>query len=166
MATVDRVCGVPGCSRPGFWHGCCSLHHWEAFHAYGAGVLREIRRDLAIEDWYAARREDEPDRRIHIAPVPLADRPRGGTRYGLAVLRSQLERVAACPEGDRNNTLARAAYLLGGYVAGGEIEMELATGGLVAAAETCGLPYREAKPVIRRGLLAGAKKPISAPDNR
>jgi hypothetical protein len=156
-----QVCGVPDCSRPGFWDGCCALHHWEAFHAYGAGVLREINRDLAIEDWYAARPADEPNGRIHIASVPVVWKPHGGTPRGLAVLRSQLERVAAAEEGTRNNTLARVSYLLGGYVAGGEIELDIASGGLVVAAEACGLPYREASSVIRRGLLAGMRRPIT-----
>lgn len=166
MTTAVQVCQVPGCPRPGYWHGCCSLHHYEAFHAYGCGVLREVRRDLAIEDWYAARSPAEPDQRIHIAPVPLVHKPRGGTPYGISVLRSQLERVARAEPGTRNNTLARAAYLLGGYVAGGELELELVAGGLVAAAETADLRYREASPVIRRGLLAGMKRPICAPESR
>lgn len=49
---------------------------------------------------------------------------------------------------------------MGGFVAGGYIEVYEAEDVLRAAAEVCGLPDGEAGDVIRWGLHNGAKKPL------
>src|SRR5262249_2571327 len=94
------------------------------------------------------------------APAPL---PRNGTLhpvgYALAALREETTRVAAAPEGTRNDTLNRAAFSLGQLVAGGCLPDDAVTAALASAARESGLPEREAAPTTRSGMTAGARRP-------
>jgi len=73
-----------------------------------------------------------------------------------------IDRAAACvrnaPKGDRNHTLNRQAYTLGGIVPA-ELLAD-AERVLVAAATDAGLPDDEARKVARRALHEGAGKPL------
>jgi hypothetical protein len=80
--------------------------------------------------------------------------------YGIAVLDAECQRVAGTPTGNRNNTLASASFKVGrGAVGPGYLEHDEAFSNLLGAALDCGLSEREARPVIRSGLRAGARKP-------
>lgn len=150
------ICAVPGCSRPAtstLW-GVCSAHRREELAP--AVLMEEYENCLTDEDLERA----QP---IKIAAVPLRWQPLGGTPYGRAVLAGQLQKLALCEPGARNQSLNRAAFLLGGYVAGGELEMDVVARGLALAAEVIGLRAREALATIRSGLKEGFRKPVSAP---
>src|SRR5690348_15792713 len=76
------------------------------------------------------------------------------TVYGLAALQSECERVAAAPEGCRNDTLNKAAFALGRLVAAGALEEAAARAALASAAQEAGLPPGEAGRTIGSGLAA------------
>src|SRR5206468_1969298 len=65
-----------------------------------------------------------------IRPAPTG----GGSRYGLAALRTQLAAVRAAPVGDRNNRLNRAAFSFGMLTAGGQLDAAQIEDELLAAA--------------------------------
>lgn len=138
------------------------MHHEEAGIAYERHLIEVAERDRLIDEW-AGHEEPAPSGRIKIHAVPLAWQPHGGTPYGRAVLARQVEKVGMTEEPGRNNVLSRAAYLIGGFVAGGEIDRDRAVEALMRASEICGLPLREATTTIRSGLRKGMQKPIVAP---
>ena len=148
-----QICAVPNCGRPGYNWGVCSMHRREEL---APAVLMEEYENLLTD-------EDLERQPIKISAVPLRWQPTGGTPYGRAVLASQLERLAATEAGMRNAALFRSAHLLGGYVAGGELELSAAAKGLTLAAEATGLKAREALATIRSGLKGGFRRPITAP---
>ncbi len=84
-------------------------------------------------------------------------------RYALAALRSEHDLVAATAEGARNDRLNRAAYALGGYAALELLTVDEIESVLMAAAQTCGLPDREAARTIQSGLNAGCLAPRPMP---
>jgi hypothetical protein len=156
-----KLCQVPGCTRPGFWDEVCTAHHFEAHHAYGVKVLQEVKRDLQIED--ALPELPAPTGKLKIHKPPAAWQTYGGTPYGRKVLATQVTKVAQSTHPGRNEILNRAAFVVGGYVAGGEIALEYATTALLEAARLCGLPRREAKATVRSGLRKGMAKPLMPP---
>ncbi len=79
--------------------------------------------------------------------------------YGNAALRAEAERVAGASEGTRNDALNRAAWAIGRLVASGALSESDAEATLVAAAQTAGLPEREARATVRSGITAGKAKP-------
>jgi hypothetical protein len=100
-----------------------------------------------------------------VAPAPPPPRAMPGpatfryasTAYGQAILTSSLGRVAAAPVGERNTTLAREAFVLGAWSAGGEIDPSRLFEQLVAA---CPDPDREkVQATAFRQLAAGARYP-------
>jgi hypothetical protein len=147
-------CGVPGCSRPGFWWGVCSSHRRE--EVAWLHLMEELENQRTDEDL-------EAGTPIKIAAVPLRWQSEGGTPYGRAVLRNHLTKVATTTEGSRNERLSQICYLVGGYVAGGEITLAVAAEGLALAAAAAGLARREYQDTIRRQLKAGFKEPLTAP---
>jgi hypothetical protein len=94
------------------------------------------------------------------APSPLAmTRNALAVPYGLAALREETARVAAAPEGTRNDTLNRAAFSLGQLVAGGYLPGSAVISSLTEAARESGLPDREATRTINSGMTAGTRRP-------
>jgi hypothetical protein len=81
------------------------------------------------------------------------------------LLQAHHDTVASAGEGTRHETLKKAAYTLGGYVAGGYLESYEVEDVLQAAASVCGLPDAEAADVIRWGLAKGAEKPLEIIEN-
>jgi bifunctional DNA primase/polymerase-like protein len=93
------------------------------------------------------------------APSPIAISNVPAVPYGLAALREETARVAAAPEGTRNDTLNRAAFSLGQLVAGGCLPGSAVISSLAEAARESGLPDREATRTINSGMTAGTRRP-------
>lgn len=74
--------------------------------------------------------------------------------------------VATAPEGQRNDTLNRAAYTLGGLVASGAADQAEVEALLEAAATTGGLESREIRGTIRSGLAAGMEVPLDLVESK
>lgn len=90
--------------------------------------------------------------------------PAGSQRsaYGARALDAELGRLAQAVEGQRNDTLIRAAFRCGQLAGGGELDPVDAATALHAVAVRVGLADREVEATIRSGLRAGATRPRSA----
>lgn len=73
------------------------------------------------------------------------------------ILTRTYDRVALAPKGSRNDTLNRAAFYLGKFVARGQMRESEVREILLAAAARAGLNTREASATISSGLLGAAK---------
>lgn len=80
--------------------------------------------------------------------------------YAAAALRNELARVTNAREGERNDTLYRAAFSLGTLVGGGQLDETSVSQALTNATS---LPIAEAAATIRSGLTAGKLKPRQPP---
>ncbi|MEI7658943.1 MAG: DUF3987 domain-containing protein [Phycisphaerae bacterium] len=89
-------------------------------------------------------------------PAPLGAT---NTAYAREALHRESLKVAAAPEGTRNDTLNRAAFSVGTLIGCGELDRGLAEQSLHDAARTCGLPESEARSTVRSGIEAGLKSP-------
>ena len=111
-----------------------------------------------------------------IAERPDAGAPRTPARparadrqaaYAAAALEGECRRVAAAPEGQRSDTLNRAAFSLGTLVGSGTLDEALVVESLAAAAAAASrlgerpLGAREAMATIRSGLARGIERPRS-----
>jgi hypothetical protein len=105
------------------------------------------------------RSQQAPVKRRSFSVLPGQGARRHTRNYGIAALDAECWRVAKTPPGDRNNTLASAAFKVGRVVGAGVLDEHEAFSNLLGAALDCGLTEREARPVIRSGLTAGARKP-------
>jgi len=79
--------------------------------------------------------------------------------YVRAALNKELDVVASAPEGDRNNSVNRAAFNLGQFIQAGllpRVEVEQL---LYQAATTIGLGHSESVKTIASGLNAGIRNP-------
>ncbi len=79
--------------------------------------------------------------------------------YGQRALESELGRVVLAPEGERNDTLNRAAFAMGQLVATGELDLDEVIDKLSVAGARAGLTDAECVMTIRSGLNAGLAKP-------
>lgn len=98
-------------------------------------------------------------------PRPAAVRPGTVThpdRYAEAALDAETARVAGAVEGTRNDTLNRAAFVLGRLVGAGLLDESEVRWGLTAAARQAGLGWTEIRQTIRSGLTAGRRHPFEA----
>jgi hypothetical protein len=86
-----------------------------------------------------------------------------GSPYAKAALEKEANHVRTASEGERNNTLNKAAFSIGQLVGGGELERSEAERILVEAAVAAGLGEREARATCCSGLEAGLKEPRTAP---
>lgn len=82
------------------------------------------------------------------------------SEYGEGVLRHALERVRQAPEGARNSTLNDQAFLVGQFVAGGELDPNVEEALLEASTDP---DRKKARSTISRGLRDGASYPRSKP---
>lgn len=88
------------------------------------------------------------------------------SRYGMAAVERWYREVCDSREGTRNDTLNRAAFSLGGLVAGGEVAECDAIDLLTVAGSKAGLGEAETSATIKSGLTAGTRYPKSAPTRR
>jgi hypothetical protein len=101
------------------------------------------------------------------AALPTEERdtsdPAQTSAWADAALRGEMEAVRTAAEGERNDTLNRAAFALGQLVGGGSLDRAEVEQALLDAALACGLPAFEAQKTIRSGIDNGIKKPRTAP---
>ena len=120
----------------------------------------------AMPDWLLElARKPEPPPQPPCVPV----RPWRGeaSQYARAVLEGEIAGVALAKPGERNAALFRAAARLGSLCAAGHLPFEPVAGGLLLAAEECGLTRDDGAArvhaTIESGLKAGAKNPRGIP---
>ncbi|MDP9144409.1 MAG: AAA family ATPase [Actinomycetota bacterium] len=100
-----------------------------------------------------------------LKPVGVLNLPKAApgdedaTRYALAALESECQKVAEAPEGVRNNTLNTAAFNLGQLVAGGYLDGAEVTAQLTNAAAIAGLDMREIDATVPHAISDGEKIP-------
>lgn len=84
-----------------------------------------------------------------------------GTWKGSTLLAREVAAVASAPEGQRNDSLNRAAFTLGGAVGAGLLERDQVEVALFVAAANAGLDTDEIATTIRSGLDAGLNVPLT-----
>jgi len=84
--------------------------------------------------------------------------------YATGGLEKAAERIAATPEGSRNDRLNREAFTFGGFVAAGLVAREEVVRALAEAAVRAGLSDDEASKTIEGGIAAGEANPIDPHD--
>jgi hypothetical protein len=107
----------------------------------------------------------QADRPAPVVPVPVGDGP--GPNYGQAALALELARVAAAPQGQRNQRLWEAARNLYNLVATGALDDQQVHQDLLQAAERCGLltdEPRQTQRTLASGRQVGLAHPRPAPD--
>ena len=92
--------------------------------------------------------------------TPSATSHNGSTRYGAAALRRHAERVAAAEVGSRRHTLNGAAFACGQLAGSGHLDPGRIADELERAALATGLPAREIRATVERGLRDGAARPF------
>jgi hypothetical protein len=124
---------------------------------------------------------DAPDWLYELVLTPLvseqaqakAERPRTERRhkrpYAEAALRAEVDAVASCTDGNRNNQLNTSAFKLGTLVGAGELSEGEVIGALYDAAVACGLVdddgQRAVMATINSGLSEGIKHPREIPES-
>jgi Bifunctional DNA primase/polymerase, N-terminal len=91
---------------------------------------------------------------VTTAPVGTAD------RAARRALERSPARVIQAEEGNRNNTLYRVAYWLGGFVGASRLERSDVEDALTAAGLAAGLEPDEVGPTIRSGIDSGETSPL------
>lgn len=99
-----------------------------------------------------------------LSSFPVVPALSGSTRdrveaYVQSAVKSELEKARVASEGQRNDTLNKAAFALGQFVAAGELDEAAARASLADAADSVGLPSAEALATIGSGLSAGMRNP-------
>jgi hypothetical protein len=89
------------------------------------------------------------------------DRQSRVRRYAEKVLARAVHEVQTSSPGVRNATLSRAAYGVGRFLLGWELERDDVAAQLLEAAESVGLSHHEASSTIKSSLKAGSRKPKS-----
>jgi hypothetical protein len=80
--------------------------------------------------------------------------------YAGAVLLRAVAEVGSAGQGQRNTTLTRVAFMVGGYVGSGALSEEPTADALVQAGIASGLGARRASDIVRRQMQAGMARPI------
>lgn len=104
-----------------------------------------------------------PPASVPTAPTPVASESL--TSWGTAALSGASQDVSEAPEGERNNTLHRAAAHLANYSATQGISPEIIESTLMDAANLAGLPDREAAATIASGIRRGLEDPRDVVSN-
>ena len=101
----------------------------------------------------------EPPPRPPLARRAPALQPGAGSAYALAALEAECRQIACAAEGDRHQSLNRAAFKLARFVASGELQLTDVTRCLIAAGEAAGLTDGEAELTrfLAFGLEAGLR---------
>lgn len=100
-------------------------------------------------------------------PERFADRPNSweppSQEYIRAAVEGEIRELRSAPEGERNDSLNRAAFALGQMVGAGWIQRGYAEAELKAAALAVGLEGKEIQLTIRSGLDSGSREPRRVP---
>src|SRR5262249_16606806 len=121
LGTCDHEAAADG-------YGLCFCHRLEEIYAsWRRSPERDHERHDLEQDFerQAERRKADNARLVRWmaeTPPPLG----GGTHYGLAALQGLLAELAACEEGNRNNSLNRAAFRLGQLIASRDLDGSVA----------------------------------------
>lgn len=161
---ANRLCKLPGSwarkgadtpERP--WRLCRLLHVPDPLECVPAELLQA----LAGPAGQGTPKAAEPPRGAGLHRVPVT----GGTTaaYARAALQSEVGRVHLAADGDRNNTLNRAAFSLGQLVGAGLLTESEVVSALTSAALARGLGGRETEQTIRSGLESGKAEPRQVP---
>jgi hypothetical protein len=125
-------------------------------HASGRSYRWIIRIEIAaLPRALAARISPPRPSPVNQARPAIADL----TAYARAALDAETRAVATAPDGQRNNTLYRAALKLGQLTAAGLLTEPHISDRLLAVAIECGLPHPEAHRTIASGLRNGTRAP-------
>jgi len=122
--------------------------------------LAELPADL-LDKLRPRKKDSKPKLKLVMAEASITtdgDRSRIA-RYVRAAFESELGRVYGSSEGNRNDSLNKAAFALGQIVATGELSLDEARGALVKAGTAIGLPAAEAETTVDSGLAAGQQEP-------
>lgn len=103
------------------------------------------------------RREAE---RNPLPPLSCEERRNAERRFVHKTLQICCEEIATAEKGTRNGIIAKQAFKMGGYVAGGYIEAERARTFLLSACAAAGYEPGRAIDVVDRQMAAGARKPV------
>lgn len=104
-----------------------------------------------------------------VSPPPTIIYPRGieplrGTgAYTRAVLERELNNVATCSKGGRNDALFRASVRLGELAGAAMISRETVAHGLLAAAIECGLVRDDGQRGVENTIASGLRRGMSNP---
>lgn len=104
------------------------------------------------------------ERRHEAVDVRQVRRDRGVSAWASTALAGEIERVQTAPEGTRNQTLNRSAFVLGQIVGGGHLDHDDVADLLGQAGLASGLGDREVRMTIASGLRSGARHPRHPPD--
>lgn len=167
-------CFAPGCEDADAGTGVCEAHRLEEVRAHVADaliteIILEDRRREALDQTLDARVSKlMDDVRPWTPPVEPLDpslwSSADGSAYGLAVLSRACNAIRTAPGGLRNETVAREAYTVGGFVGGGEIAREHALREVCAASQAVGGADRaQMTDTAKRALAAGESEPLRAP---
>lgn len=169
------TCHVPGCPEPPervLPDGLCHKHRaaeiaaraqadWQHQQDYEE-AFPEVRAERERRE-----RAEREARRARVLTEIAGRRFDGdGTPYGVAALGGIVRDLSRTPEGGRNDALTRAAFRVGGLVAGGELAPACAIRALREAGRAMDLPEHEVRYVTRRAFDAGLQRPRSAPERR
>jgi hypothetical protein len=83
--------------------------------------------------------------------------------YAESALKAECRNVERAADGERNNTLNRAAFALAQLAAGGHLDHGRAVSALTQAAKSCGLPDAEIETTLASAFAAGGKEPRAVP---
>lgn len=140
---------------PGSIHENGTTYTWKASPATTA---------LAPCPEWLVRLLDPPPPPPRQTPARLLNDNRSKTTYARRAIEGEVYAVMNALEGQRNDTLNRAAYSLSQLVAGGSLSETDVKAALLKAAITSGLTAEEAERTIRSGFEAGILHPRAAPE--
>ena len=89
---------------------------------------------------------------------------RGVSAWASTALAGEIDRVQRADEGQRNQTLNRAAFVLGQIVAADHLDHDDVSDLLCRAGVASGLGEREVRTTVASGLTAGARRPRHPPE--
>jgi hypothetical protein len=152
----------PDTKAPYQWHGDSPLDvlvcELETISADAAKFYRDAAEKMIVQAGGVL--ISPPKAKAHASPqrsVSLSDIAEGG--WARAALDGEYDAVTNAPEGERNDTLNRAAFNLGQLVGADHLKENDVIEVLTQAAEYVGLDDRESIPTIRSGLKAGIAQP-------
>ena len=104
-------------------------------------------------------------------PAPKTTKPKpasngASSQWATEAFLQEAEKVAKAQEGQRNDTLNKAAFSLGQIVGGGSLDQLDVESVLLDAALLCGLSESEARQTIKSGLMSGKQSPRTPPPSK